>query len=224
MTDGVGNRAVSKTKGDPETPIKSTGGLSQDLLDLGFENFQKSLPVRQKPVCLLADSMGQCIPVTDSVIQATINEKWSFTAMEEDVRQGKVLVEAQNVIVWAGAHHLKGHLDERISEDLVKLCQVLHSKKQVLKIFISAILPQPRQHHQVAGMIQVCNDLIQETVLNLQQQGLLVQFLATHQLYLDHNRDIVRPITENFEDGFHLNLHGAHRLRQFWLKQLGLSK
>lgn len=51
-----------------------------------------------------------------------------------------------------------------------------------------------------------------------------VQFLQAHWIYLDEKLDIIRPIVDNFEDGYHLNLHGAHRLRQFWLTELGLKK
>lgn len=39
----------------------------------------------------------------------------------------------------------------------------------------------------------------------------------------DQNLDIVRPVVENFADGLHLNVQRTHRLRQFWIKELGLA-
>lgn len=65
---------------------------------------------------------------------------------------------------------------------------------------------------------------VKAAVNYIQQQGYEVQYLTTHKLFLETDNTLSRPIIDNFDDGFHLNVHGVHKVRKFWLQQLGLSK
>lgn len=224
-TDGVGNREVTAAEELLAEQMGSSGCSSMHLVELQLAGFDPgSPPVQQKPICLLVDSMGQCIPITDSVIQVVARDDWNFANILSDVLQDKIVINTKNIIVWAGANAVRSAQVKKLSEEMKALCSALKLKNEGANLFVSALLPQPRVQHVVQDMIASVNDMIRNTAVQLQEQGVNVSFLPSHQLYLDKDNDIVRPITDNFEDGFHLNLHGAHRLRQYWLQQLGLSK
>lgn len=173
---------------------------------------------------LLADSMGQCIPSTDSVIKTVVRDKWEFEHLQRDIADNKVNVGYKNIIIWMGAQCVGTSDTESVGEDISDLINTIRIRNGSADIYISSILPQPKQQRQLHNRILNFNRAVKTAVLDLQQQGSDIHYLPMHGVYLDQNRNIIHPIVENFEDGFHLNLHGAHRLRQFWLQKLGLSK
>lgn len=195
-----------------------------DLAELQLDKIRGSPPERQKPVLLLADTMGQCIPLTDSMIKVVAKEDWSFALLLQEVIQGKINLSHPHIIVWVGARMTGSTPEDRVRQDLTALLDAIRARNDLAQVYVSAVLPQPKNQRSKGQLIVDMNRMIKTTIYELQQQHRKVYYLQTHKIYLDENKDIIRPIVENFEDGMHLNLHGAHRLRQFWLQKLGLSK
>lgn len=113
---------------------------------------------------------------------------------------------------------------EEVPAQLKSLVNIIRNHNPTVKLFVSALLPKPRENHITEPLIITFNRGVKAAVQYIQHQGFDLQYLPTHKLFLDGNCCIVRPIMDAFEDGFHLNLHGAHSVRRFWMQQLGLTK
>lgn len=226
VTTGDGARRVtnlghsSQTVGSP-----TSSGISSTLEGEQAQFLQGSSPVLvRRQVLLLADSMGRCIPTTDATILPVINNHAQFNTIVDDVVQGRVDVQYKNIIVWAGAQAIHQINMNDVPADLKRLVNVIRNRNPSVKLYVSALLPKPRENHLTETLMIAFNRGIKAAVNYIAQQGFSVHFLQSHKLFLDQDNQIVRPIIDSFEDGFHLNLHGAHRIRKFWLQQLGLSK
>lgn len=219
METGLGPRKITHTPASP---------LAQSLLHLqdspeGQENMF-STPRLKRPVLLLGDSMAQCIPSSDSVFMPVTRTSYTYAQMTDDINQGLVDIDYKQIVVWAGAHAIHHVKLAEIPAQLKLLINTIWLKNALAHIFVSSLLPKPRENHIAGDLIVAYNRGIKTALSVLKQQGGRVQYLPSHELVLDKDRKIVRPIIDNFEDGFHLNLHGAHRLRKFWMQQIGLNK
>lgn len=176
-------------------------------------------PIIQKPVLLLADSMGQCIPSTDTMIQVIVKENYTWSQMKSDVSEGRVNLQHKFVIIWAGAQSVDTLKLDKVLSDVKELVDAIFIKNSNIQICVSAVLPQPKNQHRLQEKINLINQDLKTLAASLD-----IKFLQADEIYMDDSKDIIRPIVDNFEDGFHLNLHGAHRLRKFWMRLLALSK
>lgn len=198
---------------------KFSPGASTDGIDLlGADEDIWAPPIIQKPVLLVADEMGACIPSSDSVFQVVVNPEYTWTRISEDIQAGKLNLNHRHIIIWCGMKQVQDSDALVATQELMDLTQVIASKNFAIKVHFSAVLPQPKNEHLLKERIALVNRRLQAAA---KQLG--ATFLATDQIYLDHNGLIVRPIVNNYEDGLHLNLHGAHRLRKFWIKSLALA-
>lgn len=226
VADGDGRRQISQTAGKPDTmSTNSTKDTSKgEILDLLTETLACTQPSLQRPVLLLADSMGRCIPATDSVILPVIKPEYRFDQMAEDIAAGAVSLSHRFVVIWAGARSVADPGFKELMVDLKALLNIVRIKNREIQVFVSTVIPQPRDQRNLQSRIATFNNELRGVVAEFQGTRTKVGLLQSHLIYLDEQLDIIRPIVDNFEDGFHLNLHGAHRLRQFWLSEMGLSK
>lgn len=204
------------------TPTRSEN-YSQSLLvsPLGEDT---SGPTLKRTVLLLGDSMAQCIPCSDAVFMPVTKDGYRFEQIAEDIALDLIDVQYKIIIVWAGAHAIHNIKLAEVPAHLKKLVNAIRIKNALAQIYVSSLIPKPRQNHLVEDLIVAYNRGIKTAIAFIQQQGGRVHYLPSHSLFLDQEKQIVRPITDNFEDGFHLNVHGAHRLRKFWMQQIGLNK
>lgn len=223
VADGDGRRAIKQKQTDElwgEQSSSSEGVYGQDLCDL----FSETLPQTQKPVLLLSDSMGRCIPSTDSVIEPVVKMNYTFEQMETDIAAGVISLQHKFVIIWAGAQVVQTADQEDSMKNLQALINIIRVKNKNIQVYVSSIIPQPRDHHSLQHKITHFNNQLKMVVQQYKEFSPRVGFIHSHLIYLDDKLDIIQPIVENFEDGFHLNLHGAHRLRHQWLAHLGVNK
>lgn len=227
VADGDGRRTI--TPGLLTSPVQEQikpfrGSCGQDLFELFSESASWEQPQTQKPVLLLADSMGRCIPITDSVIEPVVKVNYTFEQMAADIAAGVVQLQHRFVIIWSGARQLNTANLEELMNNLKVLINIIRVKNKNIQVHISSIIPQPQDHHNLQHKIACFNSQLKAVVQQYKDMLPKVIFIHSHLIYLDDNLDIIRPIVENFEDGFHLNLHGAHRLRHQWLAHLGVTK
>lgn len=178
----------------------------------------------KRQVLLLGDSMARCIPTSDAVILPVVRDDYQFGLIAQDIVSGAVDIQYKYVVVWAGAHAIHRVQLCDVPAQLKSLVNVICNRNPTAKVFISALLPKPRENHITEQLMITFNRGIKAAVNYIQQQGFDIHFLESHLLFLDGDKNILRPIIDSFDDGFHLNVHGAHRLRKFWLQQLGLAK
>lgn len=214
---GLGQRKVSQTQDLLSVPslLHSPGAPETGGLD--------NIPTVMRPVLLIGDSMAQCIPSTDSTFMPVTKDGYQYQHIVDDITKGLIEVQYKHIVIWAGAHSIHHVKLADVPAQLKSLINVIRIRNAAAHIFVSSLLPKPRENHLVGDAIIAYNRGIKTAVSFITQQGGHVRYLPSHQLFLDEHKGIVRPITDNFEDGFHLNLHGAHRLRRFWVQQLGLS-
>lgn len=217
MNPGPGNRVVREqcvTIGESimEQQHKST--------DISSEKYNFPI-VERKPAIILADSMGGCFLQTDQFFVPVVKAAYNYDWMAKDIVDDVVGVQRyKNVIIWAGAHAIH-HMDlEQVESDLRGLINVLVPRNRKAIIYVSTLIPKPRENHLTSPMFQRYNQSIQKVVLDFQKTGQEVFCLNSDRLFLDQNNDIVRPIIDNYHDGFHLNYGGAQKLRDFWVQTL----
>lgn len=180
--------------------------------------------VEKKPVLLLADSMGSCIRQDDDVIAPVVKTRYNYDWMANDVVEGVVSVQRyKNIIIWAGAHVIHDMDINEVEADLKGLVNVIVPRNRKAMINVSTLIPKPRENHLTQDKFAWYNSVIKNVVLDFQKAGQEVFCLKSDTIFLDQNSDIVRPITANFDDGFHLNPNGAQKLRQYWLENLKSS-
>lgn len=223
MTTGNGRRTVSAAEfvggRQLQKSLSLASGVGDDLLMDNSEMMPWEAPVKQKPVLLLTDAMGECIPRTDSIFQVIAKDRYSWDQMLNDVVAGKLNLSHKYTIIWTGAQQLDWALTQNVAAKVRSLSRAMLLKNSQMRICVSAVLPQPRDQHSSHSKIEGLNQQLKQAAV---ENGLI--YLEADSVYLDENGDIVRPIVDNYEDGFHLNLHGAHRLRKFWVQQLSLPK
>lgn len=194
--------------------------VSRDGIDLlDFEEDSGVPPITQKPVLLLSDSMGRCIPATDSVFQVVTKMGYTWWQIARDITEGRINLRHKHVIIWAGADSVSDIRTEKKLTDVHLLVDAILAKNPSIHICFSALVPQPKNQHLLQEKINSVNEQLHKATTEAK-----VTFLAAHSVYLDKNMDIVCPIAQNYEDGFHLNLHGAHRIRKYWVSSLSLSQ
>lgn len=215
---GHGKRVVSQGVPSPLDPsFRSSPGCHETWEE-------EAPPSLKRPVLLLGDSMAQCIPITDSVFMPVTKDSYQFEHILRDINNDLIDVQYKHIVVWAGAHAIHSVKLAEVPAHLKALANAIWSRNSSAHVFVSSLLPKPRENHIAGDLIVAYNRGIKTAVNFLKQQGSLISYLQSHSLVLDQDRNILRLIIDNFEDGFHLNLHGAHRLRKFWLQQLGLNK
>lgn len=174
-----------------------------------------------KPVIMLADSVGSCFLPDDEMIAPIVKMAYNYEWMAKDIVEGVVNIQRyKNIVIWAGAHSIH-HIDlAQVERDLKGLINVITPRNKKAVVSISTLIPKPRENHLTAPKFQRYNDAIKNVVLEFQKGGQEVFCLRSDRVFLDTDKDIVRPIMDNFEDGFHLNRNGADKLKQFWIKNL----
>lgn len=188
MTDGSGSRSITRAEswGSGSNQLTSTASVSMDGIDLLGANDDWIPPVTQKQVLLLADSMGRCIPLTDSVFQVVAKDGYSWAAMRRDVIQGKLNLSHKHIIVWCGAQEIQYASVDRMMGEVKQLVLTLMEKQPSFHLGLSAMLPQPKHQHHLQDKINDFNSSLQ-----LLAEQLQVKYLAAELVYLDSNGDIV---------------------------------
>lgn len=207
------------------TPPPRLESYSQSLLVSPLVDEDRTpAPTLKRPVLLIGDSMAQCIPCSDAVFMPVTKDGYRYEQIAEDIDLDLIDVHYKIIIVWAGAHAIHNIKLAEVLARLKTLISTIRLKNALAHIYVSSLLPKPRQNHVVEDLIIAYNRGIKTAITFCQQQGSTVRYLPSHSLFLDQNKQIVRPIIDNFEDGFHLNIHGTHHLRKFWMQQIGLNK
>lgn len=203
---------LMKTSDEPLIQLESSSFSSEDVL----------LPaVEKKPVVLLADSMGTCFTPLDHYFTPVVKDSYNFDSMATDVVEEVVIIKRyKNIVVWAGAHAIHRIDLEQVEADLKGLLNVVMPRNRKATVYVSNLIPKPRENHLTAPRFARYNEIIKKVVADFQAMGQQVYLLDSESIFLDAAGDIVRPIIENFEDGFHLNCNGAQKLRQYWLKNI----
>lgn len=216
---GPGKRTVTEQN---LTIADSTTLMQQMSSPSSFDGALHVVP--RKPVVLVADSMGDCFLHTDEVFAPTIRSSYTYEWIARDVVEGVVdLQRYSNIIIWAGAHAIHKLEMDQISMDLRGLVNVILPRNPKANVYISTLIPKPRENHITSPLFQQYNKVIQETVAQLANKCNRVYCLNSDTIFLDHNNDIVRPIIDNYLDGFHLNFMGAKKLRNHWLNNLEIA-
>lgn len=217
MNPGPGRRVVTeqivtiKEWEDAQQP-KST--------DISSEKY--TFPtVECQPAIILADSMGGCFLQTDQYFRPVVKPAYGYEWMAKDIVEEVVNIQRyKNIVFWAGAHAIHQIELDQVEADLRGLINVVVPRNRKALIYVSTLIPKPRENHLTAPRFRRYNDAIQKVVLDFQKIGQEVFCLNSDRIFLDHNNDIVRPIIDNFHDGFHLNYKGAQKLRDFWVQTL----
>lgn len=150
-----------------------------------------------------------------------VKPAYNFEWMAKDIVDGVVNVQRyENIVIWAGAHSIHQTDLDQVEADLKGLVNVIFPRNRRTTVYVSTLIPKPRQNHLTAPKFQRYNSSLQRVVSDFQKSGQKVFCLDSDRVFLDQNNDIVRPIIDNFDDGFHLNLNGARKLQEFWLKNL----
>lgn len=123
---------------DDRLSRSSNGSSRGEILDLLVETLECDQPKVQRPVLLLADSLGRCIPETDSIIQPVVKQDYPFGRMAEDVAAGKVDLHHRMVIIWSGAAQVEAELDVLLG-DLKALINIIRVKNKHIQVFVSSI-------------------------------------------------------------------------------------
>lgn len=177
-------------------------------------------PMPRKPVLLIADSMGRCIENTDKDIAPIIRDDYSFDTIAADIVNDVINVRYNNIIIWAGAHNIH-HMDMSMVLDHLKaLVNIIRARNVKANICISSLIPKPRENHLTQPLFIQFNRIIKRMVMAAMDGRIF--FLQSHRVFLDCDYDIIRPIIDNYQDGFHLNCNGAKQLREYWGEQLKL--
>lgn len=177
--------------------------------------------VERKPVLLLADSMGGCISQSDQYITPVVKSSYNYDWMATDVVEDVVnLQRYKNILIWAGSHAIHQLDLDNVHADLKGLINVIQPRNSKAFIYVSTLIPKPRENHLTAPRFARYNNTIREVVSLFSKAGEKTFCLDSESVFLDEKGDIMRPIVENFHDGFHLNGNGAQKLRQFWLCNL----
>lgn len=226
ITAGDGaRRVITHSSGVQTLTSPTSSGVSSAVdMDHACGSLDTSPVTVKRQVLLLSDSMGRCIPPTDATILPVINNHYQFSAITEHVVRGNIDIQYKYIIIWAGAQANHQVNMNEVPADLKKLVNVIRNRNPTVKLFVSALLPKPRENHLTQHLMIAFNQGIKAAINYIAQQGFDIQMLQLHKLFLDSDNQILRPIIDSFEDGFHLNLHGAHRLRKYWLQQLGIAK
>lgn len=178
------------------------------------------LATEQKLALVLADSMGECLGL-EEVFTTVVKPAYNFEWIAKDVVDGIVNINRyKNIIIWAGAHAIHDIDLENVELDLRGLVNVIVPRNRKATINVSTLIPKPRENHLTAPKFQRYNEIIHNVVSDFQKTGKDVVCLNSDTVFLDNRNDIIRPITQNFDDGFHLNCVGKNKLVKFWVESL----
>lgn len=177
-------------------------------------------PMPRKPVLLIADSMEQCIQYTDRDILPVVKQDYTFNTIAADIVNDVINVRYDNIIIWAGAHSIHQVELDTVPDHLKALVNIIRARNAKANIMVSSLIPKPRENHRTQPLFIQYNRMIKQTVFK--SIDAKVFFLQSHRVFLDCDYDIVRPIIDNYSDGFHLNMNGARSLREYWIEQLKL--
>lgn len=226
VTAGDGCRSVASVTRDVQnssSPVCSSFS-SQGEPDRDSATSSVSPVTVRKQVLLIGDSMARCFPFSDATFHPVIRDDYQFDSIAQQVVDSTIDIHYKFIIVWTGAHAIHQVKLNEVPAQLKSLVNVIHNRNPTVKLFISSLLPKPRENHLVEHLIVAYNRGIKAAIQYIRQQGFDITYLPSHQLFLDDDKQILRPIIDSFEDGFHLNIHGAHKICRFWLQQLGLVK
>lgn len=226
VTAGPGPHRVATAVSPAHSNIsRSCSSVSSIPEDAGAHLPRDMSPEKvRKQVLVIGDSMVRCLPASDAIFKMVVRDDYQFSTIAQDIVAGVIDIQYKFIIVWAGAHAIHRIDLTDVPAQLKSLVNIIRNRNPTVRIFISALLPKPREYHITETMMIAFNRGIKAAINYIRQQGFDIQYLQSHLLFLDSNRTILRPIIDAFDDGFHLNVHGAHRLRKFWLQQLGLAK
>lgn len=226
VTAGDGPRVVA-VRSDTRSNSSSVCSGSSLVLesDQAARALDRASPEKlRRQVLLIGDSMGRCLPESDAVFLPVLRDDYQFSSIARDIVAGNLDIQYRYIIIWAGAHAIHHVKLSDVPADLKSLVNVIRNRNPTVRLFISSLLPKPRENHLTEQLMISFNRGIKAAISYIRNQGYDIQFLQSHLLVLDDNKQLLRPIIDLFEDGFHLNVHGAHKLRRFWLQQLGLTK
>lgn len=199
---------------------QETRRLQQQTSSSSLPERLQGFAVERKIAIVLADSMGECFELDDQ-FTLVVKPAYQYEWIARDVVDGVVNINRhRNIIIWAGAHSIHQVELDKVEADLRGLINVIVPRNRKATIYISTLVPKPRENHLTAPRFQRFNEAVQKVALEFQKTGLEVFCLLSDRVFLDHRNDIVRPITQNFDDGFHLNRNGATRLKDYWLGKL----
>lgn len=204
--------------------------LDQRLTALGEVDLlsgPRSLPgspvsVQRRMVLLIADSMGEVFDQGDSLIMPVVKAAYTAERVVQDVTSDLVNLQYDNIIIWLGSHTIHRTDFTRVVDDFKTLVNVIRARNNNAVIAISTLIPKPRENHQTEQPFANYNALLERVVGSFQSPLEQVYLLTSHKVFLDSQGDIIRPIIDNFHDGFHLNTNGMAKLRNYWIKQLAL--
>lgn len=235
VSSGVGNRSVfQQTSTIQQARLTRQHRSTPTLLDNKWQAFkevdlltdgmQAGSPCSSKPPALLiADSMGDIFDASDPMFRLMIKVAYTPRRVTDDIEDDLVDLQYENVILWFGAHALFRINFDTLADDVRSLINAIRLRNKGTLIAVSTLIPKPRENHIAQDPIARYNAVLAQQVASFDQVQDRVVLLSSHSLFLDDKGDIVRPIMENFEDGFHLNRRGMNKLRNFWIQQLELS-
>lgn len=220
MTAGPGQRSVIQG----QLTIDESRDLNRQMSTLSSSDVFEYPVVQRKPAALIADSMGECFLQTDRVFAPMIKQAYVYEWIAKDLVEGALdLQRYKNIIIWAGAHAIHQTSLPQVELDLKGLINVILPRNPKAAIFVSTLIPKPRENHYTGPLFQAYNDIVTKVVTHFAQAGRMVYCLNSHQVFLDDNNEIIRPIIDNFVDGFHLNYNGSNKLRDYWMQNLVLA-
>lgn len=153
------------------SPQMYSAGSCDDLL----------LPVvEKKPVLVLADSMGEFLSVTDQYFTPVVKASYNYEWMAQDVVDDVINVQRyKNILIWAGAHAIHQLDMEQIELDLKGLINVIVPRNRKAIIYISTLIPKPRENHLTTPKFRNYNSTIKRVVLEYQKnraRSVLLEF------------------------------------------------
>lgn len=233
VTAGAGSRVISQqmhtvSQARMLRQHRSTPSLLEQRW-LGFQEqelFPTSAKVDQRygqqQTMLLADSMGEAFDRED--VEMTVIARSAYTAARaaQDVLEGRINLQYENIILWMGAHAIFHVTFSALENDYRKLVDAIRVKNPGALVAVSTLIPKPRDNHHTQQLFQTYNDRLANVVRSYDAVMDKVSLIPSHSVFLDAKGDIVRPIIQNYHDGFHLNDNGVSLLLDFWKQQLAL--
>lgn len=178
---------------------------------------------RNRPVLLVADSMGAAFDQSDPIFMPVVRSAYTMDRLCDDVKQGLVDLRYDTMVIWIGSHTIHRAELSTLAQQCKDLVAEIKKRNYDILIAFSTLIPKPRENHLAAEPLARYNATLSSVVQQFDPLMDQVKLIPSHTVFLDENEDIVRPIIANYDDGFHLNLSGAARLRKFWLSQLNLA-
>lgn len=178
----------------------------------------------KKQALLIADSMGEVFQESDPLIEVVTKAAYTADRVIQDVIDCQVNIQYDNIILWIGAHTIHYVPFDTVADTYRSMINIIRSRNSAAIIAVSTIIPKPRENHLAADKIARLNNVLGQVVASFDAVVDNVLLMPSHRVFLDETGDIIRPIIDNYHDGFHLNHNGMRRLQKYWIQQLELSE